>query len=175
MKSSYANYIFDFDGTIANLIVDWQECKNLVNNFCSKNNIAIDLSLSQKIVELGQISEHYLDLIYKLETCNGTANYSLIKPTINYIKSLEQEIYIISNNHSQTIVDILSQEDLMDRCKKIIGIDNVTFSKPNNEPFEQIKPYINLGSSLYIGDKETDQQFAQECNLDFIYVNKIIS
>ena len=88
MKSSYANYIFDFDGTIANLIVDWQECKNLVNNFCSKNNIAIDLSLSQKIVELGQISEHYLDLIYKLETCNGTANYSLIKPTINFIKSL---------------------------------------------------------------------------------------
>jgi HAD superfamily hydrolase (TIGR01549 family) len=175
MKSSYANYIFDFDGTIAKLIIDWQECKNLVNKHCSKNNIANDLSLSQKIVELGQISEHYLDVIYKLETCNGKLNYCLIKPTINFIKSLEQEIYIISNNHSQTIVDILSKEGLIDNCKKIIGIDNVTFSKPNNEAFKKIKPYINLGSSLYIGDKETDQQFAKECNLDFIYVNKIIA
>ena len=99
----------------------------------------------------------------------------MIKPTINFIKSLEQEIYIISNNHSQTIVDILSKEGLIDNCKKIIGIDNVTFSKPNNEAFKKIKPYINLGSSLYIGDKETDQQFAKECNLDFIYVNKIIA
>ena len=174
MKSSYANYIFDFDGTIAKLIVDWEECRSLVKKYCFKHNISSDLSLSQKIVELGQISGHYLDMIYKLETCNGKPNYCLIEPTINFIKSLEQEIYIISNNHSQTIVDILAKEDLMHSCKKIIGIDDVIFSKPNNEPFEQIKPYINLGSSLYIGDKETDQQFAKESSLDFIYVNRII-
>ena len=66
MKSFYSNYIFDFDGTIADLSIDWDECRELINMHCSEHLISGDYSLAQKIVKLGQISNDYLDIIYNL-------------------------------------------------------------------------------------------------------------
>ena len=43
--------------------------------------------------------------------------------------------------------------------------------KPNHEPFKYIQSLIKNGKSLYIGDKETDQQFANAAKLDFIFVD----
>ena len=174
MKSFYSNYIFDFDGTIADLSIDWDECRAFVNKGCKEHQISNELSLSQKIIDLGKISHDYLDVIYQIETTKGAPKYTLIATTINFIKSLNKEIYIISHNHSKTIADILTKEGLINSCQKIIGINDINFAKPNIEPYQHIQPYIKLGSSLYIGDRETDRQFAESANLDFIFTNEII-
>tara|TARA_B100001057_G_scaffold398863_1_gene409617 strand:- start:639 stop:923 length:285 start_codon:yes stop_codon:yes gene_type:complete len=73
--------------------------------------------------------------------------------------------------NTKTIRDILIREKLLKNCKLIIGIDKVMTPKPNHEPFKYIQSLIKNGKSLYIGDKETDQQFANAAKLDFIFVD----
>lgn len=171
MKSLYDNYIFDFDGTIVDLQLDWNNFRTVINSHCQKHKIPKTMPLPKKIIELGKISSKFLDLVYLLEVNNGNPNYKIIEKIANFIDSLDQQIFIISNNHSKTIRDILIREKLLKNCKLIIGIDKVMTPKPNHEPFKYIQSLIKNGKSLYIGDKETDQQFANAAKLDFIFVD----
>ena len=87
MIESYDNYIFDFDGTIASLIIDWQSLKSEVNEYCQIYNIEINKPLNQKIDDLKK-HMNIFNIIDKYERPNGVINFDSKKKIINFIKNL---------------------------------------------------------------------------------------
>lgn len=166
-------YIFDFDGTIVDLKIDWKSLKNDVNDIClnyginptnKKLNTKIDLLKNEK-VEVNSLVKRY-------EQNNNKVLYKAKPKTIELIETLN-EFYIISNNLHSTIEIVLEDLKLSKKCKKIIGIDNVSMSKPSSESFLLIQNHLINHEVIYIGDRETDKLFSENSNIKFKYVQEI--
>lgn len=173
MKNSFDNLILDFDGTLVNLNIDWEQLREEISKGLERYNLLTCGSLTQDILLLKKYDSKVLDAVYKFETCDQNPNYNLIERTLQLIQAHNSSFFIISNNHSSTIKDILEKESLLDQCMKIIGIDHVNSSKPDKEAFMLIKKYLAGQNSIYIGDKLTDKMFAENCGLNFKYVYEI--
>ena len=63
----YKNYIFDFDGTIVDLKVNWKSLKKELNSLCKKKNINSNLSFYKKIQLLKLQNKKIFSLIKKYE------------------------------------------------------------------------------------------------------------
>ncbi|MGB5920020.1 HAD-IA family hydrolase [Arcobacter sp.] len=166
----YNNYIFDFDGTIVNLNANWPLLKKDINGLCGKYNININQKLNIKIDLLKEKVNaiELFDIIKEYEQNNSEIDFTPINNTLNFIDKLDY-LFIISNNLSSTVKKTLNKLGITKKSIIIIGIDNVQNSKPNIESYNKLKPFLKEGSSIYIGDKETDFLFANNCQINFKY------
>lgn len=169
----YDNYIFDFDGTIVNLEVDWKSLKEEVNILCEKHSIDTKQKLNIKIDLLKGYEENLYNTIKKYEQKSDKFKYSINQKIVDMLKS-EKSFYIVSNNLHSTVETVLNELGLSNKCKKIIGVDDLKSSKPNIEAYDKLDSFLKVGSSLYIGDRDTDKEFAFNCNIDFKYMEEII-
>lgn len=165
------NYIFDFDGTIVDLHVDWKNLKEEVNAICSSHGIDTVQKLNVKI-DLLKEKTNVLDIVKRFEQVDEKLSYSPISRTLDLINSLD-EFYVVSNNLSSTVKQVLHELNLLNKCKKIIGIDDVEKSKPSDESFLRLKEFLNYETSLYLGDRDTDKEFAENSNIKFKHVEEI--
>lgn len=166
------NYIFDFDGTIVDLKVDWKKLKKEINEKCIVFDIDINKKLNIKIDSLKKKGIDIMDILKKYEQPNDKVIYTIKQKTIAFIENLN-EFYVVSNNLNSTIKKVFDELGFRKKCKMIIAIDDVKQSKPSNESFELLEQYLINKKSLYIGDRETDKEFAQSCNIKFRYVDLI--
>lgn len=165
------NYIFDFDGTIVDLYVDWKNLKEEVNSICNSYRIDTNQKLNIKI-DLLKTKIDILDIVKKFEQIDGKVSYIPITRTLEFINILD-EFYVVSNNLSSTVRQVLNELNLSNKCKKIIAIDNVKKSKPSSDSWLQLKEFLKHGNSIYIGDRVTDKEFAETCNMKYKYVEEI--
>jgi HAD superfamily hydrolase (TIGR01549 family) len=166
------NNIFDFDGTIVNLEVDWDGLKKEVNFIYNSISNKISNSLNEKIDYLKNKNVNIYQILSNYEQNNNIINYTIIHNIYEKIIHLD-EFYIISNNLHSTIERVITEIGLSNKCKKIIGIDDVIFSKPNINGFEILKSSLIHQESLYVGDRESDNEFAIRCNMNFKFTNQI--
>jgi len=170
MISGYKNYIFDFDGTIASLDVDWKSLKVKVNSFCDNFSLDTNRSLNTKIDDL----KNYIDIFSILkcyEQPGENINFIPQKKTIDFIKSIEK-YYVISNNLNSTVLKTLTDLNIHKNCIQILGIDDIMQSKPNTEAYLKIRCSLEKGNSIYIGDRSSDNDFAINCSIDFYDIRK---
>jgi len=163
---NYDNYIFDFDGTIANLKVDWVSLKDEIKTLCKKHGIEIKQKLNVKIDLLKDNESNLYAIIKKYEQWNNVPKY-IINQSIVDFKNTKDSFYVVSNNLHSTVKSVLDELGLASKCKKIIAIDDIKNSKPDTEAYKKLKILLKIGSSLYIGDRDTDKEFARNCNIDF--------
>lgn len=165
------NYIFDFDGTIVDLHVNWKDLKEEVNKLCKQFAIETNQKLNLKI-DLLKEKTNVLDIVKRFEEVDGKVSHTTISKTLELINSLD-EFYVVSNNLNNTVEQVLEELNLLNKCKKIVAIDDVEKSKPSNESFLKIKESLKYEHSLYIGDRNTDKHFAENCNMKFKHVEEI--
>ncbi|PCJ20646.1 MAG: hypothetical protein COB02_03735 [Candidatus Cloacimonadota bacterium] len=165
----YDNYIFDFDGTIATIDVDWISLKKKINTLCIQNEFRIEQKLNLKIDQLKAVDSNVFQIIKSFEQNSADVDFQEIKPIISFLKKLDV-FYVVSNNLRSTVSIVLKKIGLFENCKKIVGIEDIKNSKPSCSAFEVLLPFLNKGKSIYIGDRETDLEFAKNSNIDFKYV-----
>lgn len=173
MRTEYSNYLFDFDGTIALLDVDWKLLKFEINQLCNKYQIATTQPFNLKVDQL-KIYDDPFSIIQKYESPDTKINLKEIYPnTIHLIQNVKS-YFIVSNNLHHTVKSALNQLGILNKCQEIIGIDNVTNSKPHIESFLKLKTLLSNGPSLYIGDRETDQEYAIHCGVDYMHPKELM-
>ena len=78
----YKNYIFDFDGTIVDLKVNWKSLKKKLDTLCKKKNINPNLSFYKKIQLLKLQNKKIFSLIKKYEQPKNKIYYKSKKKNL---------------------------------------------------------------------------------------------
>ena len=191
-RSSFQNkkiIIFDLDGTIVDLDVNWKYLKQMLkkryyNKYhedCEFKSISECLN---KIVEKRDETE--LSEIFKivedfeLKTINRTEP---IDEILYFIRNIEQlsfllniKLAILSLNTRKTIIKALKLFDILKNFSIIIGKEDVRKWKPDPEGLLKIKSYFNveIHEIIYFGDKEKDLLTGKNANINSYLINDLI-
>lgn len=167
----YDFILLDFDGTICDLQVDWTALKQAVfDTFNSEFHFKEKrlMPMVNQLLSEGNHLNQLFSIIKSFEQPNGNVKYHNVNRNI---MKLGRPFFVISNNLNSTVKRVLIELDLFENCIEIIGVDNVTKSKPDRNPYEILKQkhkQIDSKSAVYIGNTEIDAIFANNCKIKYI-------
>jgi len=180
--------IFDLDGTIVNLTVDWRALKdNLVKRYreiykeqCDVKRVSMCL---EKIVEKNDenILENFFGVIrhYELENISNT---QLIEEIIFFIKNKDffgvkndAKFAILSLNTRDTIIQALELANIRDKIELIIGREDVRKWKPAPEGLIKIQNHFKIKKEemVYFGDLENDLSTGENAGIDAYLIDDL--
>ena len=175
----YDSYIFDFDGTLARLTVDWDGLRREVRSICY---CAIDgepLSLGamvQRVVERdGRIGRAELaDVIRKYEQPGGEIRLARVYDRVVTFAKSQRCFFVVSNNLHSTVDKGLAALGLTPLCGGVVGFDDVLRSKPSDDGYRLLRRKCRIGgAAAYIGDSLVDEEFATNAAIGFVPVEDI--
>ncbi len=177
---SKKHLIFDFDGTLVDLLVDWQFwLDSLMTYFHSYEPSCVEADffaaeqnyfiaqygpeVKKKIDEVGYEAEHH-----------HSRGFIPRQELISLLPRLKEKysLSIWSSNNRLTITPILEELGLDKYFDLIVPINDVALIKPAPDGFELIKnkyPYSPV-DYLMIGDSRADAGAAQASGIDFFNV-----
>lgn len=168
--------IFDFDGTLFPLHVDWVGLKlRLKAEFALEENMGINTLLQQIRAQEG--NEGIKKAYAIVQTIEGNYDKTfLIPPTmqelVKYLANKGLRIAIVSNNMTKTIKSILTDHKLSHYFDTIIGKDSVISYKPHPEGLEKLLSQWSLKPSevLVVGNDENDEKLSRIVGTHFYKV-----
>ena len=163
--------IFDLDGTLVDLKVDWKSLKNKLGNTFQKEF----QYLHEEIGKLEtQEKEKAFQIIRKYELEN-LEKWKINTFFINWIiqNSDKKIVCVLSNNTKSTIEKFLFKTNLTKHISKHITLDDVNKAKPDDEGFDKIRNYFNLelNEIILIGDSKHDEIIAKKNKIKFCISN----
>lgn len=160
--------IFDFDGTLHSLAMDWQAARSAVGIAGSSE------SLGNAIERLkAQDNNEVLAELRDLEA-RALSSERLNKETKQTLLALHKKyrIAIYSRNSSKVISNFLQRDDI--KVDYIIGREDVDRLKPHPEGLERILHHFGFRSeeALLVGDTWHDLLVARAANMPCIIVGE---
>ncbi len=190
------NYIFDFDGTLADSSIGIHRA---FASSCIENDLEPpDIKTFKKFIGppiykliyliYPDIKENIKDKFvrtFRYEYDNKFYKfidwYEGVFETIGYLKKIERSnLFVITNKPTLPCINLLSEANIFNSFKEVLGIDYKIFIKEENPSnFENktcafdyffAKNNLSKNQSVYIGDTLNDKISAENCNLKFIGV-----
>jgi len=171
------NIVWDFDGTLADLHIDW---------FALKKEVCERLFPTEKFsdpLSLGQIEEKVRALrlrtkyIHILRTYESGATYTLLAQSIHFIKSYGKEyrMAIVSDNLKSTILSILEREQLDTFFVETVAKDDIMYSKPHPEGLINLQKKWSDSKDhwVFIGNSWKDKEAALSFGVRFIDITTV--
>jgi HAD superfamily hydrolase (TIGR01549 family) len=182
--------IFDLDGTIIDLAVDWQEVKNFLRNRyseiyterCEFDHISACLDY---IVEKGDKKElkNFFKILEDFELKNIDDSLE-IKETTFFINNLNLfdipeniNLAIFSLNTRKAIKKSLKMVNLYKKFDYVIGREDVLKWKPNPEGLIKIRNKFKVMNEemIYFGDLEKDLLTGKNAGVETYLIKDIIN
>lgn len=176
--------VFDFDGTIVKLDVDWEQLKKGLHEHFKcyydfeSDFMSLDKGLERVGEELGgdalrggyKIVENYE--LEKIE------NFVPIKVSLDFIKELKNEgkiLGIFSTNTRKVIEQVLVRKEIREYFDIVVGKEDVRRHKPDPEGLILIKNKANVKTDemCFIGNKKTDIECGERINVRSISLENI--
>jgi phosphoglycolate phosphatase-like HAD superfamily hydrolase len=191
-KSSFKDkkvLVFDLDGTIVKLNVNWKELKQILseryskiyNTSCQFNSISGCLSYVVSKDDKKELG-NFFDIIREFEVKN-IDNNAPIKESIYFIKHKTEfgiddgvKLAILSLNSRKTIIESLKKEEILDKFDFIVGREDVRRWKPEPEGLIVIKNHYGIENDemLYIGDMKKDMLTGDNAGVDTYLIDDLI-
>ena len=171
--------IFDLDGTIIDLNVDWDGLKKELQGFCLKNyNYQTTFTpLDEELIllkhRLGQETYYRLIGIITRYELAGLRNGSINKEVFDFIKEhSDKKMAIYSANTRKTIREVLNKNKLGNLFDCIIAKEDVLKPKPASEGLEKILKFYDIlpGKALFIGNDPKDKIAGENVGIRTILV-----
>ena len=170
--NKYKYIIFDFDGTIVNLHIDWRGLKNTLARMFN-----LDFHLLNE--DLKKLNEDELMVAFKIiEKYEGIAKYEVNSKLVRYICENNKKYAIFSDNMMLTISKILTKLGIKNKFELIVSKDSVSNFKPNEEGIIKILNHFDINNSkkrevIYVGDDKKDEIVAKKVNIKFFNIRKL--
>lgn len=172
----YEGVIFDLDGTLVRLDVDWR---------------AVDAELVELLRDAGVDREDYhawelldaaeaLGLGSEAEAViarheeNGAQNCDRL-PLADRLLDIDRPLGVVSLNAVQAVRTALEAESLLEAVDVVIGRGSVPERKPKPEPLLAALEELDVdpAAAVFVGDSEGDATTAQRAGVDFRSVEEL--
>jgi len=176
--------IFDFDGTIVPLEVDWESVKKeLSTYFESAYDYESNFTpLYQEIDRVNDLfgrkaREEAVAIIEKHESA-GIEQLQFIPKAVRLIESLKDKgtkLAIFSSNTRKVVEEILRKIDKLDSFEVIVTIEDVSKNKPDPEGLHKILRTCKVSRSeaLFIGDGQRDLEAGKRARVNTICIGDL--
>ena len=171
MLDSIKLVVFDLDGTLANLPVDWEGLRaELRRHFQSRYGFDSNFRpFDSEIEEVGQklgdsalreayqiVERHELENIEEVSPVNGALEL------VQELKDRGKSLAILSSNTHRAIERALEHLGIREHFDIIVGKEDVVKHKPDPEGLILIKDRAGVSGdeTCYIGDRSTDMECA---------------
>lgn len=183
-QSDKSHIIFDLDGTICNIVIDWGRWENGLLELFSKYSKAqpkalLNANLDQNfnVAKYGEKLLLELRQFIRVYEDKNTRDFEPVTATLELIKKIEHlNLFIWSANSEKTINKALKSLHIENSFKKCVGRESLIMQKPDPEGFNIIhalSPEIPKSQYLFIGNAPNDYQAAINAGIDYINVNEI--
>ncbi len=172
--------VFDFDGTLDDLIIDWSGSSKgwveLAEKLTGKKQKIIGNSYVFQGEIIKQVGKRAATAFQEFTRTYEMANYSGHEPKMMLINFIEKnqdkyQFFLWTSNHSEVVLPVLKELGLVGLFKVIVSRDSVALPKPDPEGFSQIFiPQTDKTDYLMIGDSDNDRLSAGAAGIDFIDV-----
>lgn len=181
--------VFDLDGTIVNLNVNWKKLKSILskrfNNLYGTNHkFQYVTDCLEKVLEQEDEIEfvNFLNIIEQFELKNLGKSKNL-KETLFFINNLESfkvqegtNLAVLSLNMRKTIIESLKYANLYEKIDYIVGREDIKRWKPNPDGLLKIQEQFKLNSEdlIYFGDLKKDVDTGKNAGVDAFFVSELI-
>lgn len=188
MKNTTKKYIiFDFDKTIATVVVDWKKWHLGAGEIFKKYEPTFIKHLQgEKIYHLQNEMFKKYGQSLKLEIDSFTRDLEALEvmgiepinktiELINRFYADGKSLYIWSSNDSVLVTKSLKELKILEYFKFLITRDKVDLLKPEKSGFDKYLSSLdeNLDNFLMVGDSDADKQAALSCRIDYLDVTEI--
>jgi len=184
--------VFDLDGTIVNLPVNWEHIKNLMterfnevyNEKCEFIHISACLD---RIVEKNDERElqNFFKMLeeYELSSIQTNKGEIQIFEIIYFIKNVEKfgvpkniKLAILSLNTRKAIKEALKLTTIEDRIDYIVGREDIRKWKPDPEGLLKIKEHFKVKKDemIYFGDLDKDIMTGKNAKIKSYLIDDLI-
>lgn len=180
-ENNKTDLIFDFDGTIALLDIDWLEWHQGIAKIYKKHKPSFEYGGEYLHTKINDFIEECGDSLrdeivkfnyeYEKQFTKGLEENSVL---IDFIKNeTDVNMYVLTNNDSRNIIKHLTSLGLTEKFKKIVCRNDVKYVKPNTEGINKIIDKEQLTSNfLMIGDSlDSDRGVAKAIGMDFYLID----
>ncbi len=182
-NSDYTDIIFDFDATIAHLIIDWSYARE------NMKKLSVELWLQKEhkemnshmfaeliITQIGQAWKDSVDAILLKAETDFISDIVENRALTDFIRnnSWNYTFHILSNNMDKTLENAIKKLNIEKYFVNVYGRDKVYFSKPHPEWIETIIESTNKDKKQFImvGDNpDSDWEAASRAWIDYYCID----
>jgi len=175
----YKIIIWDFDGTIVHLRIDWKSVKQEIISLL--NGKGLQASISQPLNELFSLSKSIgidSELLSIIKNHERKSEFVVDEEIVKIIRGINRAGLIqciLSDNFTDTIKLILAKIEILEVFDTILGIDITREFKPSPQGLQKlIENYkAEKDEVLYIGDSWKDKDIGSKEGIKFINIKEL--
>ncbi|WP_330633137.1 HAD family hydrolase [Halocatena halophila] len=170
MIDSYNAIVYDLDGTLVDLAVDWQAAADpiakIIRDHGGEPGAGDALDLLEDADALGIMAE-IEPVLCEIE-CAGAEN-SDGRGLLSELETHELPVGICSLNCEAACETALATHGVGDDVDVIVGRDSVPHRKPHPEPLRTVVDRLGVApeTACFVGDSESDAITARRANTAF--------
>lgn len=169
----YEAVVYDLDGTLVRLDVDWNEVRSDVAAKLRARNVEVEGASLWKLFEQGQ--EEGLDPIVERTIAEHEREGARTSDLLEIADELPLDVPtgVCSLNSEAACRIALEIHGLDGYVDAIVGRDTVETYKPDPEPLLYSIRTLSASpdGTLFVGDSERDEKAARRADVDFQYVS----
>jgi phosphoglycolate phosphatase len=175
LDADYGAVIYDLDGTLVRLAVDWDAAAREATATFAEAGVDVgdaDLwSLFEAAPDHGLATE--LNAVLAAHERRGAEDATRL-PLADRVAEWDVPVGVCSLNAEAACRLALGRHDLLDHVGTVVGRDTVATRKPDPEPL--LTAIRRLGaepaSALFVGDTERDAVTAERAGVAFVYADE---
>lgn len=165
--------VYDLDGTLVDLVVDWNLVAEAVADVLADVGVDADGVDLWEMIDLGDdagIADEVEATIASYEQDGARISDRL--PLADVVADADVPVGVCSLNCEKACRIALSEHELADDVHVVVGRDTVDTKKPDPEPLLEAARQLGVEPEnvLFLGDSPRDEQTAEHAGTQFKYV-----
>jgi len=164
--------VYDLDGTLARLAVDWDDCAAAAAAAYREAGVEMDDADLWTMLEAApqfDLGDRVEGIVADHEVAGARRAERL--PRADDLAELDVPVGVCSLNCAEACRIALRRHDLLVEVDAVVGRDSVPERKPSPEPLlaalERLDASLSPSEALFVGDSERDRETARRARMPF--------
>jgi phosphoglycolate phosphatase len=166
----YEAVVFDLDGTLLRLDVDWQAVEAEIGQVLESAGLDPNEFTAWELLDAAEtvgLQEEVDDIIATHEVAGARDCERL--PMADAVAEIDRPVGVVSLNDVEAVRLALESESLLDGIEVVIGRGSVPERKPSPEPLLEALNVLGVEpeAAVFVGDSAGDETTARRAGVDF--------